>query len=601
MPDHAARWGELAPSELRTALAERLTALRTDIRADPLANPVRQLAHELSRDLESGALDIERLGELARTLDEDAFALRAEHVARYLEPAGTDGLDAVVAELSAELETFEAFSAFWSARLETIVFTGHPTFLLTPPGRERLAEAALEGRAPSAGPDMPDPDITLADEHAQARAALHAATDAVHALNRALLTHARTRFAGEWRAFRPAAIGLATWVGYDMDGRNDITWNQVIAHRLAEKAERLTLYAARLAALGHDAADDLTARLSAAARRAERDAEAFAGELSTPDALASAANGLTRDDGEKLVTLGPAMDELSAMADEAGGDVALDLLALRAEMAAFGLGLGEVHFRLNAAQIRNAGRAALASDRQTDLFGRGALDDVAELIDGTRPVRVNFASLAAESSSAARILIAAAQIVKHVDADAPIRLLIAECENPVTVLTAIYHREALRRRGSHRRLPAVRDGRGARPGGTHPRRPVPPGALPAAGRTPGARVDRGGFLRCGALHGPGARRPRHRAAARSARAGDGAPRPRPPRGGDLRHPRREHGPGRAPRRRSSIAACTPAARGRGSSSRAAASTSPTSRASRAETATSGSPASGWPAARSSAS
>ena len=438
MPDHAARWGELAPSELRTALAERLTALRTDIRADPLANPVRQLAHELSRDLESGALDIERLGELARTLDEDAFALRAEHVARYLEPAGTDGLDAVVAELSAELETFEAFSAFWSARLETIVFTGHPTFLLTPPGRERLAEAALEGRAPSAGPDMPDPDITLADEHAQARAALHAATDAVHALNRALLTHARTRFAGEWRAFRPAAIGLATWVGYDMDGRNDITWSQVIAHRLAEKAERLTLYAARLASLGHGAADDLTARLSAAARRAERDAEAFAGDLSTPDALASAANGLTRDDDAKLVTLGPAMDELSAMADEAGGDVALDLLALRAEMAAFGLGLGEVHFRLNAAQIRNAGRAALASDRQTDLFGRGALDDVAELIDGTRPVRVNFASLAAESSSAARILIAAAQIVKHVDADAPIRLLIAECENPVTVLTAIY-------------------------------------------------------------------------------------------------------------------------------------------------------------------
>jgi phosphoenolpyruvate carboxylase len=53
-------------------------------------------------------------------------------------------------------------------------------------------------------------------------------------------------------------------------------------------------------------------------------------------------------------------------------------------------------------------------------------------------VRVNFASLAGETSSAARLFIATAQILKHVDADSPVRLLIAECENPVTVLTAIY-------------------------------------------------------------------------------------------------------------------------------------------------------------------
>ena len=399
---------------------------------------MRQLAHELSRALEGGALGVERLGELASVLGEDAFALRAGHVARYLAPAGTDGLDAAVAELSAPLETFEAFSAFWSRRIETIVFTGHPTFLLTPGARERLAEAALAGRAPTDGPGMPDPDISLGAEHAQARAALRAATDAVHALGRALLARARLRFAGEWRAFRPAPIGLATWVGYDMDGRNDIGWSEVVAHRLIEKAERLALYADRLDALAHAPAEALGARLRDAGARAGRDADAFAGDLSTPEALADAANALTRDEATKLVTLGPAMDELSAMADEAGGDVALDLLALRAEMAAFGLGLGEVHFRLNAAQIRNAGRTALGSDRQTDLFGCGALDDVAALIDATRPVRVNFASLAAESASAARLLIAAAQIVKHVDADAPIRLLIAECENPVTVLTAIY-------------------------------------------------------------------------------------------------------------------------------------------------------------------
>ena len=445
-------WGALAPKQLEDALAKRLCALRAEVRADPLVNPVRGLAHEISRGLEAGTLGLDKLGALTALLDKDAFALRAEHVARYLgqqDGGGESGggrsgsgapadLDALVAAMSEPFADFADFAAFWSRRRETVVFTGHPTFLLTPPARERLVEAALGNAVPTQGPGMPDADITLGEEHAQARAAMHAASGAIHALTRALLAYARDRFPGDWRAFRPAPIGLATWVGYDMDGRNDITWRQVIAHRLAEKAERLTLYAERLDALGVEAAEAVRDRLSAAAARAARDADAFAGDLSSPDALAAAANALTSEDDAKLTRLDPVMDDLAALADEAGGEDALGLLALRAEMGVFGLGLGEVHFRLNAAQIRNAGRAALASDRDTDLFGRGALADVAELIEATEPVRVNFASLAAETSSAARILIAAAQITKHIDQDAPIRLLIAECENPVTVLTAIY-------------------------------------------------------------------------------------------------------------------------------------------------------------------
>ena len=35
---------------------------------------------------------------------------------------------------------------------------------------------------------------------------------------------------------------FASWVGYDMDGRTDISWHTSIAFRLAEKAERLARY-----------------------------------------------------------------------------------------------------------------------------------------------------------------------------------------------------------------------------------------------------------------------------------------------------------------------------------------------------------------------
>src|SRR5690606_10795488 len=43
-----------------------------------------------------------------------------------------------------------------------------------------------------------------------------------------------------------------------------------------------------------------------------------------------------------------------------------------------------------------------------------------------------------ESSTAIRQFIAMAQILRHIDADAPIRMLVAECEEPATVLAALY-------------------------------------------------------------------------------------------------------------------------------------------------------------------
>src|SRR5690606_28996153 len=55
-----------------------------------------------------------------------------------------------------------------------------------------------------------------------------------------------------------------------------------------------------------------------------------------------------------------------------------------------------------------------------------------------KPLRSNFAALAIEGSTAIRQFLAMAQILRHVDADAPIRMLVAECEEPATVLAALY-------------------------------------------------------------------------------------------------------------------------------------------------------------------
>ncbi|MBB4658685.1 phosphoenolpyruvate carboxylase [Parvularcula dongshanensis] len=428
----------LSPHALEDALGARLESLRSEVRRDPLSNPVRQLAHELSRALEGGKLDRAKLTALLGLLDKDAFANRAEHVRRYLQLDQEEDLAGVVRSLSDPLPDFAAFEAFWSRRRETIVFTGHPTFLLRPEARERLAACAAEGAVPSEGPGMPDDDITLGEEHRQAEHAMRTAGDALGRLTRALLTYARDRFPGEWRGFSPTPIGLGTWVGYDMDGRNDIGWQAVIAHRLEEKRDRLGIYLARLEEIDFEPASALRDKLADAHARASRDADAFGVPLTDPADLAAAANALTADGDDRLTSVKPIMRELAQLADRADPDAAVRLLALRSEMELFGLGMGDIHFRLNAAQIRNAARTALGFNREDDLFGRSALEEVSALIARTEPVRVNFASLAAETSSAARLFIATSQILKHVDEDAPVRLLIAECENPVTVLTAIY-------------------------------------------------------------------------------------------------------------------------------------------------------------------
>ncbi|RYY40304.1 MAG: phosphoenolpyruvate carboxylase, partial [Sphingomonadales bacterium] len=103
-----------------------------------------------------------------------------------------------------------------------------------------------------------------------------------------------------------------------------------------------------------------------------------------------------------------------------------------------GLGMGWVHFRVNAKQLHNALRQHLPERSDLDLSSKGAISALRELLAETAPLRANFAALAIESSTAIRQFLAMAEILKHVDADAPIRMLIAECEQPATVLIALY-------------------------------------------------------------------------------------------------------------------------------------------------------------------
>lgn len=421
-------------------LSERLQELHTRTRETPLFNPVFQLGLDLSRALEASAMDLNAIEALVEELECSSLQARAERLRRTLGPVTEDDNRSAILQQLAGISDFDALKQAWESPHLHAVFTAHPTFLLTPDQSTAVAEAARSegqiGREVCAtGQDRPA--VTLDFEHGEAMRALANAQDARDELVRAVFARAQELAPNRWQEIRPLPFRFATWVGYDMDGRTDIKWYTSIRFRLSEKADRLARYAITLANI--DGGHDLISVLTAASDHARRSAEDFAGDLSEAEALSAAANRLTAQDPTKLTSLQEAIERLESDAsDSADLSRAIGLKTLASAMRADGLGMAHIHFRVNAKQLHNAIRAHLHETPQLDLSSKGAVATLRRMLAEVDAKRTNFASLAIESSTATRQFLAMAQILSHVDADTPIRMLIAECEQPSTILSALY-------------------------------------------------------------------------------------------------------------------------------------------------------------------
>ncbi|MBA4008591.1 MAG: phosphoenolpyruvate carboxylase [Erythrobacter sp.] len=415
------------------ALEARLGELHQRTRETPLFNPVFQLSLDLSRAIEAGETSLDDVAALVAELECDGLKARARKLRTLLTPSPAPAP-------AAEAEDFAVFAARWENPQLHAVFTAHPTFLLSPAQSEAVAAAAsAAGEVDDTACAVPATRtaVTLEHEHRAAMDAMARAQDARDVIVARLIAEARRCWPQEWRALRPLPFRFASWVGYDMDGRTDIGWHTSIAFRLQEKAERLARYTASLEAL--NAAHPLLERLRPATAFAAARAEDFAGDLSSAEALAAAANRLTTHSDDNLLSLTPIITALEREAENAPDDRAAALLTLAAAMRADGLGMGWIHFRVNAKQLHNAVRRRLGGDDEgIDLASKGAIATLRRMVEEAAPLRTNFAALATESSTAIRQFLAMAQIVKHIDADAPIRMLVAECEQPATVLAALY-------------------------------------------------------------------------------------------------------------------------------------------------------------------
>ncbi len=421
------------------ALSKRLQLLHLRTEETPLFNPVFQLGLELSRALEGGETSLEALAGLIGDLECEALQSRARRLHRLLAPVALDANHAAMGGLFDAAGDFAQFAKRWQTPLAHIVFTAHPTFLLTASQSTHVADAASAGEVSEATVCLADParaPITLESEHDAAMAAMARGQDARDAISAAAIRHAAQHWPDQWRSFAPMPFRFASWVGYDMDGRTDISWATSIGFRLSEKAMRLARYCDQLAAI--DAAHGQLALLQAALDHTRTMAALFASDLDAPAALSAAANRLTADHPGRLTSLAPVIAALDAEAQAAPQNRAAALLVLIAAMRGDGLGMGWVHFRVNSAQLHNAIRRRIDPDNRLDIASRSALKRMRKLLAEVQPLRSNFAALAIENTTAVRQFLAMAQILQHIDADAPVRMLIAECEEPQTVLAALY-------------------------------------------------------------------------------------------------------------------------------------------------------------------
>jgi phosphoenolpyruvate carboxylase len=439
----------LVTSARTEAVADQLLALierRLERRAeDPFGNPILSVALTIARAIDQGELSEGDVTALVRHLRDAAFRDRAARLAAYVGGTGRAENEAALAQVAQHvLRPDPADSpvpwARFRAQVEraryAAVFTAHPTFAVPAEVAANLAAQASGAPPRSFESHRPGP-ITLAEEFAQAVAAISAGRDALDQLNGALLDAARTSWPDRWTDLLPRPLILASWVGYDTDGRTDIGWWDSIRLRLRMKQLQLARLADQLAAVPNAA--NLAGRVERALQTASAQIDACP---DSPDAFRTSefAHLLVGQREAALTQIAPLMELFAAAIAEADADSQRRLCIARAGLAAHGLSLAHTHVRLNGAQLHNVVRQRLGiTDPPEDPARRRVLlTAISAALDRVQPVAVDFGALLTEQASAARLMMTVAQIVKHIDGSTPVRFLVAETESGYTLLAALW-------------------------------------------------------------------------------------------------------------------------------------------------------------------
>ncbi|MFC4349441.1 phosphoenolpyruvate carboxylase [Kordiimonas lipolytica] len=357
---------------------------------------------------------------------------------------------------------FSEFRALVEDEVAGFVVTAHPTFSLSDTAwtyakayMGAVADGEQAVKTATANMDVgivhPTKSPTLHQELDYAGLAVGNMRRSVRTLYRVIFTEAAKLYPGEYRSLRPRLATIASWVGFDLDGRTDIDWSLGLLFRYRSALAGLDACLGQTSGVSFEGGavehwttiragfEDLRACFELGARTLEE-------HQSNPEGSSKGLGKLNQLAVENhsrkeaaVARIGEAFEALLAL--DLADDAWCGAATLYSEWRAIGMGLSHIHFRLNAAQLHNAISAEIQLTKSPDqsAMRRHFLAAISDKLDKVETKTIHYGTLSREQTTARRVFMLAAQFQKHFDATTPIRMLVAESDTPFTLLTALYY------------------------------------------------------------------------------------------------------------------------------------------------------------------
>ena len=471
---------EIDTQMLRRILQKDLDKIRSGAEKDPFSNSITMLALDISRRLEKNLLNYSALEALIQRLAVGSLGFRADRLKNYMGSVDQDdnkkSIETIIKSLAfnkaKQKKNFSEFNALLQKEIFGIVLTAHPTFGMTFQIMKNLAKLATnnteDGKKISDNElkliikdifkteQKPEKNISLDFEHELSIFSLKNLQSSLKSFYKIVLKVSKDLYPDFYHEVSPQIFRLHTRVGYDVDGRGDISWSNTFSKRLRVKLEQLKLYEESLSdIIKFSKKPEITKKLSHLKKLfldAIKINEKVLKSFSNPEFLSDlidvkAVSNLLYTNRNKLLTDSNLLvekinDILETLKKEKlnGTRICDELLILRIEIKNFGLGLGRTQVRLNANQLNNAisKEIDLKGDPNDPSSKRTYLQAISKLIQNVSPVKINFGSLLEENMNARRYFMLIKQMFKYIDQNQSIRFLIAECDYALTVMTALY-------------------------------------------------------------------------------------------------------------------------------------------------------------------
>ena len=471
---------EIDTQHLRKILQKDLDKIRSGAEKDPFSNSITMLALDISRRLEKNLLNYSALEALIQRLAVGSLGFRADKLKSYMgsvndkenEKAIYDTLKSL-GKIGNKKITFVEFNRQLGKEIFGIVLTAHPTFGMTYQIMLNLAKLATnhdeKGKKISdkelksiikdifKTEQKPEKNISLDFEHELSTISLKNLQMSLNTFYRIVLKVTKELYPKEYMNVEPQVFRLHTWVGYDVDGRGDISWSNTFSKRLKVKLEQLKIYKNSLNKILKSCTDKkvnkriikLYGLISNSIKINEKVYKSFSDPnfLNDVEDVKKISNFLHKN---KLNLITSSKTLIEYITDIQKNFIPVtsriqnktldELIILKIEIKNFGLGLGRTQVRLNANQLNNAisKEIDLKSNPDDPSSKRTYLQAISKLIEGVKQVKINFGSVLEENMNARRYFMVIKQMFKYIDEGQSIRFLIAECDYALTAMTALY-------------------------------------------------------------------------------------------------------------------------------------------------------------------